>query len=74
MKLKRHITIPLALLIYFCLMAYIGRDIILKDSNYLLYFGSIALELAVIIALYFLLKKRDRLRNERLREMENQDK
>jgi len=74
MKLPRHIVVPVCIFVYFCIMAYIGRDIITVHHNYLLYFGTVAIELVVLVALFFFLKKRDKLRRERLQDMERSRK
>ncbi|MDE7410835.1 MAG: hypothetical protein K2M94_02225 [Paramuribaculum sp.] len=64
MKLRRSTLIPLLLLIYLAVMAYIGRDH-LSQENSLYYFGVIAGTLAVIVILHFTLKRRETLRRER---------
>lgn len=62
--MKRSTIIPLILLIYLGVMAYIGRGEFYA-GNYLYYFGIIGLTLFTIILLHFFLKKRERLRRER---------
>lgn len=51
--------IPLLLLAYLGVMAYIGRGE-LAQGNYLYYFGLIALTLILIYALHRFLKKRQK--------------
>ena len=63
-KLKRHVVIPLLMLVYLAVMAYISRQR-LADGEYLYYFGVIGISLAIIVLLYFVLKKKERLRQER---------
>lgn len=62
--MKRSTIIPLILLAYLGVMAYIGRGEFIA-GNYLYYFGIIGLTLLTIILLHFFLKKRERLRRER---------
>lgn len=64
MKVKRSTLLPLILLVYLAVMAYIGRGEFLA-GNYLYYFGIIGATLLCIILLHFFLKKRERLRAER---------
>ncbi len=52
------------LLVYLGVMSYIGRGE-LAQGHYLYYFGIIGLTLAVIIALHFTLKRRERQRQEK---------
>ena len=67
-KLKRHVVIPLLMLIYLAVMAYISRQR-LADGEYLYYFGVIGISLIIIVLLYFVLKKKERLRQEREEQM-----
>ncbi len=57
-KIPRSIWLPVLLLAYLAVMSYIGRGE-LAAGNYLYYFGIIAITLAIIIALNFVLKKRE---------------
>ena len=63
-KLKRHVVIPFLMLCYLAVMAYISRKR-LADGEYLYYFGVIGISLGIIVLLYFVLKKKERLRQER---------
>lgn len=63
-KLKKHIVLPIVLLIYLLVMSIIGFDEF-RAGNYLYYFGIIGITLLVIFLLYFNLKKKDKLRQER---------
>lgn len=67
MKLRRSTVIPILLLAYLAVMAYIGRGEFYA-GNYLYYFGIIGLTVFVIVLLHFTLKKRERLRRERERD------
>lgn len=69
MRNKKHIWLPLCLLLYLGVMAYIGRDALNVEQLRLKYFLTIAAEIAIIIALYFFLKWRARLRREREEDM-----
>lgn len=69
---KRHIIIPAALLIYLGAMAYIGLDGVRSgQTSVAQYVGTIVITLAIIVVLYFIIKKRDRLRDQRRRDIEN---
>lgn len=61
-KLSRHTVIPLLLLVYLCAMAWIGRDRLTVEKDYLGYFGTVAAELVIIAAVWVFLRKRDRIR------------
>ena len=63
-KLKRHVVIPFLMLCYLAVMAYISRQR-LANGEYLYYFGVIGISLGIIVLLYFVLKKKERLRQER---------
>lgn len=57
-KIPRSTWLPVLLLIYLAAMSYIGRGE-LTAGHYLYYFGIIAVTLAIIITLHFVLKKRE---------------
>jgi hypothetical protein len=52
------------MLVYLAVMAYLSRQR-LADGEYLYYFGVIGISLGIIVLLYFVLKKKERLRQER---------
>lgn len=56
--------LPLALLAYLLVMAYVGRARLFA-GEYLYYFGIIGVSLVIIVLLHFALKRRDRLRERR---------
>lgn len=64
MRLKRSTVIPIILIAYLAVMAYIGRGELFA-GHYLYYFGIIGCTLIVIVLLHFSLKRRERLRRER---------
>ena len=66
MKIKRHIGVPAALLLYLIVIAVYaypksGR---LPEVTYSQWFITIGVTLACIVALYFVLKKREKFRKE----------
>jgi phosphotransferase system glucose/maltose/N-acetylglucosamine-specific IIC component len=64
-KSRSHLVLPPALLVYAGIMAYVGRSNLQNPSTRLTYIISILVEIGVIIALYFFLKRRNKLRSER---------
>lgn len=64
MKTKKSTWLPLILLVYLLVMAYIGRQQVVA-GKYLQYFGVLGVSLVVIMLLHFVLKKKERLREER---------
>lgn len=66
--MKRSTVIPLLLLVYLGVMSYIGRGEFYA-GHYAYYFGIIGTTLAVIVALHFFLRKREKLRREREEDM-----
>ena len=57
-KIPRSTWLPIVLLVYLAAMSYIGRGE-LAAGNYLYYFGIISITLIIIIALHFVLKRRE---------------
>lgn len=71
MKVKRSTLIPAILALYLLVMAYIGfDDYSAGRTSPLFYFGTIAITIVVLILLHFNLKHRERLRIERMRDLE----
>lgn len=67
MKLKRSTLIPLLLTAYLAVMSKFGWDqYVAGEISALYFYGVIGLTLIVIVLLHFSLKKRERLRRERL--------
>ena len=65
--MKKSIIIPLVLLAYLGVMSYIGYpEYAAGRMTPLYYFGVIGCTLLVIILLHFFIKKRERLRRERI--------
>ena len=65
MKIKRHIGVPAALLLYLIAMGvytWPGRN---AGTTYLQWGVVITITLACIVILYFLLKKREKYRNKK---------
>lgn len=69
-KLPRSTWLPLALLAYLAVMSYIGRGE-LEQGHYLYYFGIIGLTLIIIVVLHFVLKRREKLAQERETDLRN---
>ena len=71
MKIARSTLIPLILLVYLAVMSYIGYPAYADGrKSALYYFCVISKNIVVIILLHFILKHRERLRRERLEDME----
>lgn len=64
MKIRRSTFIPAVLLIYLCVMSYIGYPEF-QQGHYLYYFGVIGVTLVLIVILHFFLKKRERMKENR---------
>ncbi len=67
----KHIWLPALLLVYIIVMAYIGRDTLTVQGDWLRYFGSIAAEIAVIVALAIFLRKKQKLQDRRENRNDN---
>lgn len=63
-KIKRSIVFPAIMLIYLAVMAWIGRDRLYR-GEYLYYFGIVGVGLVIIVLLYFALRKKEKLQQER---------
>lgn len=74
MKLSRAVLIPAILLVYLAVMSVMGWEGYTSGrTSALMYFGVIAVTLGIIVLLHFTIKKRERLRRERLDDiMHNQ--
>ena len=68
-RFRRSTLLPLALLAYTCLMAYIGRGYYFS-GDYLYYFGVLGATLVVLILLHFSLKRKEAMQEKRNREQE----
>lgn len=70
MRLKRSTLLPVILLVYLAVMAYIGfPEFAAGRTSALTYFGIIGITLVVIVLLHFNLKRRERYRRERLEDI-----
>lgn len=70
MKIPKSTLIPVLLLIYLGVMSFIGWDAYRSGKfSALYYFGTIAGTLLVIILLHFSLKRREKLKNERQKDI-----
>ncbi len=71
MKIKRSTLIPSVLAVYLAIMAWIGYpEYAAGHTSALYYFGIIGITIIILIALHFNLKHRERLAQERERDME----
>ncbi|MDE6480532.1 MAG: hypothetical protein K2L45_09695 [Muribaculaceae bacterium] len=74
MRKYKYIWLPALLALYFCFMTvYFGLDL-LRAGEHLRFWGTIGAETAVLIALVFFLKKRERLRTEREKDIADTEK
>lgn len=70
-RLQRHVIIPLLLAIYLLVMAILGIDGLRSGATSpMQYAATIVITVGILILLYFFLKKRDRLRRERLDDIQ----
>lgn len=67
MKTKKSTWLPLLLLVYLFVMAYIGRGQV-AAGKYLQYFGVMGVSLLVIVLLHFVLKRKGKFKNIRENE------
>lgn len=69
-KLKRSTVLPLILLVYLGIMAWIGlKGVESGETSLATYLVTIAVTLALIVVLHFFLKKREKYREQRERDM-----
>ena len=68
-KSYKHIIIPLCLLIYLGVMAYIGRNELQQENGAIYYYGKITLGLLVLVMLHIVLKRKAKLQRQRDEEM-----
>lgn len=69
MRKYKYIWLPALLAIYFVFMTvYFGLDLLRSGENFR-FWGTIIAEMIVLIALVFFLKKREKLRNEREKDI-----
>lgn len=66
--LKKYILLPSVLAIYTVIMAVYGWERYNRDGMLGEYFTIIGVELVIIVALFFLLRHRERLRDRRWEE------
>lgn len=64
-KPVKHILLPICLLIYLAVIAYIGRSAFYNPEERTMYLVKIVIGVVAIILLYFVLKKKIRLKQER---------
>lgn len=72
MKIPRSTLIPAVLALYLAVMASIGYpEYAAGRTSATYYFGIIGVTIVILILLHFSLKRRDRLRRERLDDINN---
>lgn len=71
-RIKKSTFIPVVLLLYLAVMAYMGRDTLLA-GKYLEYFGILVVTLLCIVVLFFTLRKQEEVRERRRREQEERE-
>ena len=70
MKIQRSVLIPAVLAVYLAVMAVIGwPDYASGRTSALQYFGTIGVTLIILVLLHFNLKRRERLRRERMDDL-----
>ncbi|MDE6207109.1 MAG: hypothetical protein K2M55_04815 [Muribaculaceae bacterium] len=70
MKVQRSVLIPAVLAVYLAVMAVIGwPDYASGRTSALQYFGTIGVTLIILVLLHFNLKRRERLRRERMDDL-----
>lgn len=77
MKLKRSTVLPSILGVYLLVMAIIGYpQYVSGEESPLFYFGVLGVSILVIVLLHFNLRRQERLRRERMDDIEknNQNK
>ena len=75
MKLTRPVVIPLILLVYLAVMAFLGLDGLRTGQTSLFqYVTTIVITLGIIVFAAFYLKKRERLRRQRLNDIKKSNK
>lgn len=71
MKIKRSTLVPSILAVYLAVMAWIGYpEYAAGHTSTLYYFGIFGITIVILILLHFSIKRRERLRKERLDDME----
>lgn len=73
MRTKKSTWLPLLLLVYLAVMAFIGRGQV-AAGKYLQYFGVMGVSLIVIVLLHFSLKRKERLKDLREKDEELQQR
>lgn len=62
-KIKRHILFPLVLLVYFAIMAMMAYPRYKASGEWSEYFGIIGMSLLFALLLFFILKRRQKIRD-----------
>ena len=67
MKIRKSILLPGALLVYLGVISYMSYPEYKINQNHLEYFGTIVATIAIIVVLYFFLRKREKMNAHRSR-------
>lgn len=70
---KKHIWLPIVLAVYFLFMTFRFGIHLLEHGEALKFWLTVVSECAVIVALYFVLKKRQEYRDQREADMRSED-
>lgn len=62
-KIKRHILFPLVLLVYFAIIAVMAYPRYKASGEWAEYFGIIGVSLLLALLLFFILKRRQKIRD-----------
>ena len=62
-KIKRHILFPSVLLVYFAIMGVMAYPRYKASGNWSEYFGIIGISLLLALLLFFILKRRQKIRD-----------
>lgn len=68
---KKPAIIVGALAIYMIIMTIVNRETLTIHHGYLRYFGSLALEVVLLVVLFIVLTKREKLRAGRKKDLED---
>lgn len=66
---KKPAIIVGALFIYMCVMAYVNRETLTVYHDYLRFYGTLGAEIVVLCLLFFFLRRREKLKRERLEDL-----
>ena len=62
-KIKKHVLFPAVLLLYLAIMAYISYPRYCESGNWGEYFAVIGISALLVVSLFFLLKRKQKIRD-----------